>query len=549
MRWRSGPFHEFLLWLVVFVSTFLLLHETIPFSRPHEVDVDEGINLMKSLLYRRGHALYQEIWSDQPPFFTAVLRWWFHFTAESVAAGRLLVMLFSAWLSASLFHILYRSRGWLAGISGVTFLLLSSLYVKYSGAVMIGIPALSLAMFAVHLIVLQEKSELKRILFYLSSVVFAAAMLTKLSVLILIPSIVAALCVGEKNWLKRLVLWGVATTGSLILLTLLIAPSLPHHLLQLADSHINEFGRSLIGGTGLLAKFIKPDRDLLFLGALGIVLGIVVCRFDFLFPFIWLVSGICALSVHRPLWPHHYPVLGIPLAWLAALGVDNIFRRSTATSCPFTKATNKKISATSSAKFWHRAPEQQSNRGGNLISLVLWCSVALLLKIPGLGPVKGYATSFRIRPKLEFTIRILMIGLLVWSVFRLPIKDARMRKRVQKVDERLNQAAIAQLRNYQAVTRWVVSDRPIYPFMAQLPVPPEIAVASSKRRHAGELPDSLFLEVIDRYQPEQIIFERFKGLGATILAHAEDRYATIHYDGRTLIMLRRDLMKPTTAQP
>src|SRR4051794_5789212 len=47
-----------------------------------QYDTDEGLNLMKSLLQLRGHHLYSEIWSDQPPLFTYILSGWFKLTGQ-----------------------------------------------------------------------------------------------------------------------------------------------------------------------------------------------------------------------------------------------------------------------------------------------------------------------------------------------------------------------------------------------------------------------------------------------------------------------------------
>lgn len=65
------------IWLLpsFFLVVFVLLKT--PFLREFQFDNDEGINLMKALLFERGFSLYDEIWSDQPPVFTVLLAWWF----------------------------------------------------------------------------------------------------------------------------------------------------------------------------------------------------------------------------------------------------------------------------------------------------------------------------------------------------------------------------------------------------------------------------------------------------------------------------------------
>ena len=44
------------------------------FAAPFEFDSDEGVNVMKALLLAHGHALYSEVWNDQPPLLSWFLR-------------------------------------------------------------------------------------------------------------------------------------------------------------------------------------------------------------------------------------------------------------------------------------------------------------------------------------------------------------------------------------------------------------------------------------------------------------------------------------------
>jgi hypothetical protein len=55
----------------------------------------------------------------------------------------------------------------------------------------------------------------------------------------------------------------------------------------------------------------------------------------------------------------------------------------------------------------------------------------------------------------------------------------------------------------------MVTDLPIYAFRAGLPVPPELAVFSTKRVAAGDLNERYLLEIIDRYNPKLILWGRF----------------------------------------
>jgi hypothetical protein len=58
-------------------------------------------------------------------------------------------------------------------------------------------------------------------------------------------------------------------------------------------------------------------------------------------------------------------------------------------------------------------------------------------------------------------------------------------------------------------TNWVFTDRPMFAFLAKLPVPPFLAVLSSKRLLSGELTQAEILQVLETYKPEMVLSGRF----------------------------------------
>src|SRR5512143_1227286 len=80
-----------------------------PLADTREFDTDEGVNLIKALLVGRGHALYTEIWDDQPPLLTAALAHWFNWFGSSVLAARVLVLLFAALLLWAFYQAVRRT--------------------------------------------------------------------------------------------------------------------------------------------------------------------------------------------------------------------------------------------------------------------------------------------------------------------------------------------------------------------------------------------------------------------------------------------------------
>jgi len=58
-----------------FVALFFFLMIVLfhPFREKLQYDVDEGFNLMRSMLVTMDYSLYDEVSSDQPPLFTYLL--------------------------------------------------------------------------------------------------------------------------------------------------------------------------------------------------------------------------------------------------------------------------------------------------------------------------------------------------------------------------------------------------------------------------------------------------------------------------------------------
>jgi hypothetical protein len=63
--------------------------------------------------------------------------------------------------------------------------------------------------------------------------------------------------------------------------------------------------------------------------------------------------------------------------------------------------------------------------------------------------------------------------------------------------------------NHVAETRWLYTDRPMFAFLTQLPVPPNLAVITAKRLLTGRLTDAEVLRTLEEYKPEMILNARF----------------------------------------
>jgi hypothetical protein len=88
-------------------------------------------------------------------------------------------------------------------------------------------------------------------------------------------------------------------------------------------------------------------------------------------------------------------------------------------------------------------------------------------------------------------------------------------------------------------TNWVVTDLPMYAFRARLPVPPDLAVFSSKRITTGNLTEGQIMQTILKYQPEQILLGRFTY--PNIDKYLRENYRLVHSKDEMKLYIRRDL--------
>lgn len=445
----------------------------IPIQQAFEFDNDEGINLMKAFLYWQGFSLYSDIWNDQPPLLTFIIANWFKLLGLSVFTTRLLILLFAALLVWTFQKVLQRFVGTIPAWIGTVFLILSWSFLKLSVSVMIGLPSLSMAMLSIYMLMLY-KDRPNRLLLALSGAVFALSLQIKLFTVFLIPLLILWLfdfklrplehqqenspsTVQRSGWsvgrighaIAPALLWFGALVVTYVLIGLLFN-SLNYE--QLLASHMQETIKDeyeSTRGVQYLLFMIAHDADFLLLALVGAVVIFQKRYWHGLLPLTWFSTSGLLLLKHRPIWYHHYLLISIPMIWLAMYAVMPI------------------------VDFFQYA--KQSNATGTT----------------RFGMLKK-------QPLVCIAIFLLAISLIALP-FKLPSTVRRPNPQWEIVDR---------LKTYKEHTRWVFSDRPIIPFYAQLPVPPDIAVLSQKRFASGNFDYDDVLAVLKTYTPEQIVLAR-----------------------------------------
>jgi hypothetical protein len=488
-RWRCrlAPIAREL-WLP---ASFLLVCVFLnPFGDRFELDRDEGINLMKGMLVARGHGLYGEIWSDQPPVFTFALAGLIKVFGVAVNPGRVLVLLSSCALLWAAGRLLREVGGEVHAASGGLLILLLPNFAKLSVSVMVGLPAISLAAVSLACLVTWHRRRSSAWL-VASAVVLAFSVMTKAFTALMLPVMLLGLLGAERlrpeneRWSQRLRAPGVwlACFGAIggLLLVALVGPS---NLGQLVYGHVaarKKFGQSYTVYTALAGTL-----PVLVLGGAGAVLAVVSRRWKALYVLAWALLAGILLRKHNPVWYHHQPLVGIPASLLAGCAVGEAVR---------------------------------------------WCRAAVSaerLRLPRVG------------------VGVLVSAGIIWvAVCQGP--TALERYELKGAAANLGGGSgsapgplAAAVVKYAPRTRWMVTDRPMYAFRAGLAAPPYLAVMSSKRLGTGLLGEVEIVAEIDRLKPEQVLLVRKKL--AQVRRHLEGDYRVVYASGRSRLYVRRELV-------
>ncbi len=307
-----------LVFLAIFIAVVIA---KAPLKDAFEYNPDEGIELMKAKLFLNGFPLYKTIWSDQPPLFTVLLSWWFKLFGCSVYQARILILLFSAILLFAFYQTVKIQWENLCASIAAIFLLLSASYFKLSSSVMIGIPALSLAMLSIYGVMLFRKLQFKPLL-ALSGIIMALSLQTKFFTAFLIPIII--LEIAQWRSFSLILLWlGAAITTYLGITTIFFHSNFSMFSQQLFQPHLIK----ILPNSNFLViwKIILTDYDIALLALIGIILLLRKRKRNFLFPVLWLTLASAILLAHRPVWDHYYLLISIPLCWLAAISLSECF--------------------------------------------------------------------------------------------------------------------------------------------------------------------------------------------------------------------------------
>ncbi|MBI3877660.1 MAG: hypothetical protein HY300_17160 [Verrucomicrobia bacterium] len=106
--------------------------------------------------------------------------------------------------------------------------------------------------------------------------------------------------------------------------------------------------------------------------------------------------------------------------------------------------------------------------------------------------------------------------------------------------------AVKIMRAHAKETRWVFSPSGLFPFYAGLLVPPETAVLSMKRFRSGQITSDKLVEMLERYQPEQVVLKDSWN-DKKVSEWVRERYQLVFEKGGIRLFLAQRLVSRSTA--
>ncbi len=437
-----------------------------PFRYRFEFNPDEGINAIKAMMNIKGYQLYSEVWSDQPPLFTMLLTLCFRVFGLSIPAGRGLELLFSAailWLG-----IQYLRQFWgnIHAVFGIITIILLPYYLVLSVSIMIGLPAIAFALLSFYALSLWHKyGDVKWLI--LSAFALGLSIMTKAFTAIVGPIFLSGIVISgwkdyrqHRDWLKACIPSAVwLTIFSLTVGSILLIVVKPANVFQLIQGH-------LLAGDSVLFRAYADNRNLIFLSRfkdsthiliLAFLGGIAALRsrsWTAMYLVAWVGIGFISLYANVPFWHHQQLLVTVPAAILAAIAIGEGLSRL------------------------QKSLQQRKRNGlGIAMGISIWVLAVIFI-----------ATS--LPPALQ----------------QLDLKLPNLR--AQPVEYSEDEEILALMSEYAHLTNWVYTDRPMFAFRTQLPVPPYLAVLSKKRIAAGVLTEDQILEILEEYEPEQVFSGR-----------------------------------------
>ncbi len=305
-------------------------------ATPYAFDHDEGVYLASARMVARGHPLFTEVFSSQPPVFLRLLGLTFRAMGDTVAVGRGLMVGFAVLSLAATAWIAWDLGGPLAAPMALLALGQTALFFRQARIVQADVPAMAFALLALVAALAFRKTGGTGWL-VAGGAAFALGCLCKLLVVpLLAPFLALPLLASEPEaWSRwrllpmnrltvrqvgaRVILCVLAAAGAGLLLLAFEDPralydeAVRYHVVLRATFSLNRQHN-----LQLLGAVLRPESGLLVWAAAGLLALVRTNPLAAAWVTLWALAAGGFLVEHTPLAPQHIVLVLPPLAVAAA---------------------------------------------------------------------------------------------------------------------------------------------------------------------------------------------------------------------------------------
>jgi len=224
----------------------------------------------------------------------------------------------------------------------------------------------------------------------------------------------------------------------------------------------------------IIIRMLFTDYDTTLLALMGILWLIYKKTWKLSLPILWLTLAVLILTVWHPVWYHYYLLVSLPLSWLAAISIGELWYQLRTRTNPNTAQPTR-------------------------------------------------------------TIYSIVTGLLlITSISHLPYKCDRVWRSLKGVPLSSELYIVKNILKYKPYTRWMVTDMPIFAFYAGIPVIPELVLIGHKRSFTDNKGQKYFLRKLKEYKPELILLSNYFLYNHRKVLHYIDRNYSLTHCFKTL---------------
>ena len=211
-------------------------------------------------------------------------------------------------------------------------------------------------------------------------------------------------------------------------------------------------------------------------------------------PVLWFLLTLAVFSIHKPWWAYYYVHNAIPLCWCAGIGIcwgiGLVWDRLRGPS--FVKSTS------------------EGRRGGFLMG----------------------------QRALSAIVGLFVLASLAWMGGRIYLETVGIRA-LPKIH---SSYVLKKIEQYKPFTRFMFTDRPIYSFHADIPLPPHVAMLPIKRFWTGEMNNERLVAELESAKPGIILWANdSREVPFQELLRRE--YQVVYFDDANRLFVHKSIVK------